>query len=208
MNIHAFGDSFTNAFENQTIPYVQKYIKWKGYKPKSYLDNLSEYYNCDSFNHAIQGADNYTILQSFCDNLYKIKKDDLVIINWSNINRFRVVNKENNWIRILPTDLKILNQTEISDKTANEILINRMSEKYVEEVKSWSKMIDKLSINKKIFQWTYLDELSTNIINKVNLIYEKISFETNGLIDDFHLSEKGNEELSEDLIKILDRKLI
>lgn len=208
MVIHAFGDSYTNGFNDDSVSWVKKYIKWKGYKPKGYIEYISEYYNCEFFNHAIQGADNYTILESFCNKFEEINEDDLIILNWSGINRFRIVNNFDKWITILPNFSGIENQSEISVKTANEILVNRTSLKYLEEVKSWTKLINYLSKERKIFQWSYLPEFKLDTINNINLIYETITTETKGVIIDSHLSEVGNKNLSKEIIKLINRDYI
>jgi hypothetical protein len=208
MRIFAFGDSFTNGFEDEKALHVKEYISWKGYKPKGYLNFLSEYYSCEVYNFAIQGNDNYSILESFCNNFDKIKDDDLVVINWSKVERFRVVNTLDSWVRIVPNHLGILNQTDISLKTANEIMVNRMSKKYVEEVLNWSKLIDQISKGKKILQWSYIKDFKSKTINFINPIFENITRETNGYLNDNHFSEKGNEELSKYILKYLTNNLI
>jgi hypothetical protein len=208
MKLFAFGDSFTNGFNDENALHVKQYISWKGYKPKGYVDFLSEYFSCEAHNFAIQGNDNYSILESFCENLDKIKNDDLVIINWSNVDRFRIVNSFDSWIRILPNRLEILNQTDISAKTIDQIMVNRMSKKYCEEVLNWSKLINQISKEKKIVQWSYVENLKSKTIKYINPILENIVTETKGEVNDNHFSEKGNEELSKYILKYLNDNLI
>jgi hypothetical protein len=208
MKLFAFGDSFTNGFNDENALHVKQYISWKGYKPKGYVDFLSEYFSCEAHNFAIQGNDNYSILESFCENLDKIKNDDLVIINWSNVDRFRIVNSFDSWIRILPNRLEMLNQTDISMKTIDQIMVNRMSKKYCEEVLNWSKLINQLSKEKKIVQWSYVENLKSKTIKYINPILENIVTETKGEVNDNHFSEKGNEELSKYILKYLNDNLI
>jgi len=208
MKLFAFGDSFTNGFNDENALHVKQYISWKGYKPKGYVDFLSEHFSCESHNFAIQGNDNYSILESFCENLDKIKNDDLVIINWSNVDRFRIVNLFDSWIRILPNRLEMLNQTDISMKTIDQIMVNRMSKKYCEEVLNWSKLINHISKEKKILQWSYVENLKSKTIKYINPTLEKIVTETNGEVNDNHFSERGNEELSKYILKHLTDNLI
>jgi len=208
MRLFAFGDSFTNGFEDENALHVKEYISWKGYKPKGYLNFLSEHYSCQINNFAVQGNDNYSILESFCNNLDKINDDDLVIINWSKVERFRIVNVFDSWVRVVPNHLGILNQTDISVKTANQIMVNRMSKKYVEEVLNWSKLIDQMSKGKKILQWSYIKDFESKTINFINPIFENITTDTNGEVMDSHFSENGNEELSKVIIKLLKTSLI
>jgi hypothetical protein len=208
MKLFAFGDSFTNGFNDENALHVKQYISWKGYNPKRYVDFLSEHFSCESHNFAIQGNDNYSILESFCENLDKIKNDDLVIINWSNVDRFRIVNLFDSWIRILPNRLEMLNQTDISMKTIDQIMVNRMSKKYCEEVLNWSKLINHISKEKKILQWSYVENLKSKTIKYINPTLEKIVTETNGEVNDNHFSERGNEELSKYILKHLTDNLI
>lgn len=208
MKLFAFGDSFTNGFNDENAIHVKQYISWKGYKPKGYIDFLSEHFSCETHNFAVQGNDNYSILESFCKNLDKIENDDLVIINWSNVDRFRIVNLFDSWVRILPNHLDILNQTDISVKTINQMMVNRMSKKYVEEVLNWSKLINELSKEKKILQWSYVEDFKSKTIKYINPVVEKIVTETNGEVNDTHFSENGNKELSKYILKYLNDNLI
>ena len=91
-------------------------------------------------NLSVGGNDNYTIFQTFCDNVEYIKNNDIVIIGWTSYCRFRLTDK-NNWQQILPTvDFKI---DGISKQTIDEIFINRESSgKYVDEINSWIKLIN------------------------------------------------------------------
>lgn len=197
--VWTFGDSFTAPL-SEDYDWSNQYIKWKGYTPKVYADIISEKLNLDSNNLGVGGCDNYSIFQSFCDVSDKIKNDDIVIFGWSSPIRFRLARNERRWETFLPNYSK--NYTEIdgiSIDTVNEMLVNRGSIKFVEEVNSWIKLINLTLKDITHVHWTTFDKrLNAHMIRGL----EEIRRETNGLIDDGHFSEKGHVEISEKLMSI------
>lgn len=204
-----FGDSFSANFQpTALVDWRDKYINWKGYIPKVYGEIIAETFQLQLKNLSVGGNDNYTIFQTFCDNVEYIKNNDIVIIGWTSYCRFRLTDK-NNWQQILPTvDFKI---DGISKQTIDEIFINRESSgKYVDEINSWIKLINLYLKNNKVIHWnwdglSYDTKINGYHLNKFETIYK----ETNGVINDIHYSESGHKDLAEFFInKITSHKLI
>jgi hypothetical protein len=201
--VWTFGDSLTERF-NPKYEWSRDYIEWKGYVPKVYGNFVSEMLNYDLQNLGKGGSDNYTIFETFCKEYQNIADDDIVIIGWSYFERFRLVNIANKWNSVLSNYQNPLNNFDcISEGTINEILINRTNYKYIEEVDNWIKFINLACINKKIFHWSFNKVetvLNAHIFNNM----EKIAIETSGLINDAHLSERGQKQLADELLKAIE----
>jgi hypothetical protein len=202
--VWTFGDSLTERY-NPGQDWAEQYIKFKGYHPKVYGDFVSEILNYDLKNLGKAGSDNYTIFETFCKTYQNISDDDVVIIGWSHFGRFRLVNKQNNWLSLVPNFSNHLKDFPyISENTINEILVNRTNSKYVEEVNNWIKFISLACSNKKIIHWSTIsgkDELNTHHFFEMEKIYE----ETNGLITDNHFSENGQMHLADNILNIISK---
>jgi hypothetical protein len=198
-----FGDSLTASYDIK-YDWSRSYIEWKGYQPKVYGDIISENLNLTLINLGVGGSDNYSIFQSFCNVSHKIKNDDLVIFGWSSPIRFRLARNKNTWETFLPNFTKNLTVIdEVSENTIQEILLNRDSVKFVEEVNSWINLIDIFLKDVKHVHWTAFDK-RLRVQSHINL--QTIEDETNGLIVDRHFSEKGQLDLSQILIRFLNTK--
>lgn len=205
MKIYAFGDSFTNCYNDLNANWVLEYINWKGYTPKSYIDLISEHYGIENLNFAEQGNDNHSIFESILKNHNRFEKEDIILINWSPIERFRVLDSNKNWRRIIPNVFE--NEIEknlhsLSKNTLFEMLVNRSHQKYADELNVWIEFIDYVFKDLKIIQWTTPKKFYLNVYNLPG--YETITMETKKEIINGHYSEKGNLELSKDIIKIIE----
>jgi hypothetical protein len=200
-----FGDSFTESYSDNSAMWLDRYIDWKGYIPKVYGEVISEKLELELINMGRGGADNYSIFQRICDAANKIKPNDIVIIGWSNAVRFRVASDVGKWYAIVtnyrennvPHDL-----SNVSDTTLNEIIVNRASVLFLDEICSWIKLLDYTFSNNTIIHWS---PFHSNI-SKYNIDCRKcetIDTETNGEIVDGHYSEAGHVILSEFLIQII-----
>ena len=195
---------------NRTIQptwgWSKDYIEWKGYTPKVYGNFVSEGLGYELKNLGKGGSDNYAIFEAFCRAYPLIHDDDIILIGWSSCLRFRLANKHGKWTQILPNfDNYIQDIPYLSENTADEILVNRSSVKYIEEVNSWIDFINAACNTKKIIHWTHFDK-------KLNAFYfvdgiERIRNETNGLIDDSHFSENGHKEVSKELLHIIENNI-
>jgi hypothetical protein len=208
--LHTFGCSFTAFFVEGRKEY-KDYMDFRGGTfPKIWSELLSERMGLKLSNNGVGGSSNYDIFQSFCDNLSNIKKDDVVIIGWSFKERFRLVNENLDLFIKVDTGFKV-NLPNVSKNTIDEILCNRMNEKWCEEVHSWEKVIKTLSelIGFKLFIWSLDDTFPEHnglmeLFGKMGI--ETIYEETNGLIYDFHFSEKGHKVQSDYFYDILTNK--
>lgn len=195
MKIWAFGDSFTAPFDEHSLIY-KEYLKYLGRKPKTYDEILSEKLGCTSINLGKRGADNYTILEIFSNNVQNFYKDDLIIIGWSNINRFRLVDNDFNWRTMIPGQKNNLHSgfDTVSEKTIDEIFVNRELPNYAREVNSWISMIKYFLKNNIVISWTpfpwIIDGFNFNGITSLKM-------ETDGVVNDGHYGEVGNKYLSD-----------
>lgn len=192
-----FGSSNTAPIHEQTCG--NEYIKWKGYIPKIWPEVIAEKLKCELKNMAISGCDNYSILETICNVSNQIKENDIVIVSWTNPIRFRLVSEihNENWIYILSNfDKNLLKKFKyaISENSLNEIIYNRKSVLYIEEISNWVKLINKTFQSNKVIHWSeFIRAENIELIKNC----EKISFETRGLIEDYHFSEKGNYDLAQ-----------
>ena len=201
--VWTFGDSFSTNFDTYPSNIIEKYIKWKGYFPKTYAQIIANRLNMEHVNYARAGYDNYTILQSICECSNDINPNDLIIVGWTTPIRFRLVNDLDNWISIsqpLPKDF--------NEDLLNEILINRLDNiaRYANEVNAWIKLLDVSFKQNKIIQWSW------DIESKLRLNYftgfETISKETNNMVCDGHYSENGHKELANKIIETYNIKTL
>jgi hypothetical protein len=190
-----FGDSFTSRF-SEKIDWCGDYIKWKGYAPLVYSDIISESLSMNVSNLGVSGSDNYTILQTICDTIWKIKPNDIVIIGWSSPLRFRMVSEYNDWRTYIPAEINF------KEPLIAEILVNRDNDIYALEVRSWIRLIDSAFPNNKVIHWTPFDSnITDNYISGED--YPTITMETNGELVDFHFSEEGQIRLANKLMELI-----
>lgn len=195
--LHTFGCSFTAPFDPARKEY-KDYMDFRGGTfPKIWPELLSKKMGLKLSNQGVGGSSNYDIFQSFCDNVDKIKKGDVVIISWSFKERFRIVNEKYDLFVKIGTGYEVV-VPNISKNTINEILCNRMDQKWCEEVYSWEKVIKKLSelIGFKLFFWSLDDSFKEH--NGLIMLFgeigaETINAETNGVVPDFHFGEIGHQ---------------
>jgi hypothetical protein len=200
-----FGDS-NSAYFDVIYPYAKQYLDYKGYAIKIYGEIIAEGLGMEHINKAIPGSDNYSIFQSFCDNVEKIQKGDVVVIGWSAVLRFRLVTDEptNKWLPLIPNWDNNMDGFEfISQQTIDEILVNRADINYSNEVNSWITLINHILKLKgvKVCNWSLfydkLDALEFDFMQPGYTIYS----ETNGKIVDYHLAELGHEELAKYILR-------
>jgi hypothetical protein len=199
-----FGSSSSLLYKDSE--FGREYIKWKGYTPKIYSEIIAEKLEYELItNPLLDGSCNYRIFETICNKSNEIKNADLIIIGWTSLLRFRLVNESNkNWVSILPNYHNSFKNT-ISENTISEILYNRTAQLYTYEISNWIKLIDKAFVNNKVIYWS--DFFTIKNVPLINYC-EKINTDTSGLINDFHFSEKGNLELANILINFINNKLI
>lgn len=194
--VWTFGDSFTDGFRS-VDSWAKRYVMWKGYQPKTYGEIIAENLGFELVNLGKGGSDNYSIFETFCESVGRIKKNDIIIFGWSSPLRFRVVGDWDNWKPILPR-MNINDELpkNISKSTVDEIMVNRDHHLCSIEVNNWIRFINLAFKDNRIVHWT---AFKCNI-EAIYVVASRITLETNGEIDDGHFSEKGHLELSEKLM--------
>ena len=192
--IYVFGDSFTDA---NIISNNKSYLQWKGYTPKTFHQIISKKLDLEVVNFSKSyGMDNYTIFQEICDNINQMD-GSIVIINWSEPIRFRMVDTSTQkWRTIIPSSVMRLKRglpyvNGVMNETIDDIFINRENQLWLTEINSWINIINKALLNCTVVHWTWYN----------NTERETITEETNGDVVDFHYSEKGHLQLSEWILK-------
>ena len=147
--------------------------------------------------------DNYSIFESFCEIVDKIKKNDVLIFGWSSPERFRVISAGGYWRQMAPSyDRSSPIVHNLSEQTIDEIFVNRTHIKYSTEVNNWIKLINIALKDKVVIHWTpFASNINAYFLNG----FEIIKNETKGVVNDGHFSEGGQLELSEKLQIIYDR---
>jgi hypothetical protein len=224
--LFTFGCSYTADFETgNLIPYL-KYKEYRGGTyPKSWPTLLSEKIGMEIKNYGIGGVGNQSIFEQFCIHSDEIKENDIVIIGWSYVHRYRWAS--DNWIHVGAGPITNINLGQ-DNETHEKIILNRTNKLYVDEVFNYIKLIDTFSKSKKfkVFYW-FADEIITknlneNTLNKNSIILWKndlfrtiyneggknIKQETNGKIDDLHFGELGHKIMSNIIYGHIQHKII
>lgn len=188
--LYVFGDSFTDA---NIISNNKSYLQWKGYTPKTFHQIISEQLDLEVVNFSKSyGMDNYTIFQEICNNINEMD-DSIVIINWSEPIRFRMVDTSTQkWRTIIPESVMRLKKglpyvNGVKNDTIDDTFLNRENQLWLSEINSWITIINKALSNSVVVHWTWYN----------NKERETITEETNGDVVDFHYSEKGHQQLSD-----------
>jgi hypothetical protein len=204
--LYVFGCSFSSVFSEKSLfnPDMKKYYEFRGGNfPSTWSEILSEDLGLELVNTAQNGFDNYSIFENFCKLSDKITSEDIVIIGWSQVFRFRLYSKSKNQLRsvnVWQTN-KNFDLSEISQQTLDEVLVNRDNQLWIDEVYNWMKLINHLSklVKFKLYYWSFFVEFPEYyIINELlNLGAKYISHETNGEVGDNHFGEKGHQVQAE-----------
>jgi len=219
-NLFTFGCSYTEGFAEELSDTYKKYKTHRGGFPKSWPELLSEKLQYELTNYGEGASGNQQIFNTFCKKCREFNEGDIVIIEWSFPERYRIAKDDNSWIKLGPGSAP---DEYISQKTHEEILINRTLKPYKDELYDYENIMDLLSekIGFKIYYWTPIHSVIYTLPPKI-LLQEKyllcdmmkdrhyncfrvahdngsqtISEETNGLIDDSHMGEKGHKVLAE-----------
>lgn len=211
--LHIFGCSFSQLLTENTF---NAYYNWRYPNiPLTWSEILSDKLKLNLNNTASSGASNDIILQEFSKNIEKIKRGDVVIFEWSFIERF-------SW----ETEYGVLHgkmynsDTLLQKNCAESISINRTGDTFKLQIIDYMKMVDVLSneIGFKLWYWfanqdmykfintndkKYLlvDEIMKNNLpfyqrNTFSVVYERggcdIRTETNGEVNDGHFGEEAH----------------
>ena len=216
--LFTFGCSYTAEFADGD--YIN-YRKWRGGKyPKTWVNHLADKLEIPFTNYGQSASSNSKILSQFCKHSSEIEKGDIVIIEWSYMSRFRWVNfATNGW-----SDFGAgwFGGNEMMEKvTFNEIIHNRSHKRYVEELYDYEMLIDSYAKAKdfKVFYWSCDENVINNNPKRISErkylcgsqiklnetmfspVFEKggqrISEETNGVINDLHFGETAHEVMAD-----------
>jgi hypothetical protein len=203
-----FGDSFsTDLMHKSIIGWSIPYIKWKKRVPKTFPKILSDELGLDLINLAEGGVGNDTIFETIYKNAYRIQKNDIIIIGWSSIIRFRMsMIDDDEWYNVFPHLYPLTKKQNnyISNKTLEETLFNRTHPLYKKELEERVEFINWLFRDMKIIHWSWANEV--NNVLKIEKYIENIRTETNGAVDDLHYSENGNIEIANFLLDKIKEK--
>ena len=201
--IWCFGDSFTEGFDGD-YPWVNQYTNFKGYKPKTHPQIIGERLGINWVNLGKGGWSNSDILESIGNTSHKIKSDDIISIGWSHIPRYRLAdNYYKRWQSIQPSQRDITTNppnflnNEVSNDTMDEILYNRTSPMYKNELRSWIKLLEYTFRDNVVVNWTWAFMEWKYTISYNLFKFQTIKEETNGLINDNHWSETGHHQFSD-----------
>jgi hypothetical protein len=217
--LFTFGCSYTADYWEITN------LEYKNFKggnlPDVWPKVLSKKLNMDLKNYGEPSIGNDQIFHNFCKHVDEIKENDIVIIGWSFICRHRWLNTKNQqWmtIGVGTTDSEL-----ISQRTNDEIYINRSHKPYINDVYDYEKIIDLYSEckNYKTYYWSGDKEIIYKqpkelLVNSKYIAHEfirndnEIPFnevfrrggeliiqETNGQIKDHHMGESGHRIMAE-----------
>ncbi len=217
MKLWIFGDSFSDRFSDYDVvkyhdsDYRVRYHKWKGYSPLSYGEVISKELGCDIEILSSAGASNTEIFHTFISKMDEIIEGDLVIVNWTYLNRFRIANDNNEFDKVMVQAGCKSPNSLVNIKSLEEIGVNRNSHTiYYKEVSDYSKVIKKICNNKiYTFIWTFMnhsekmDKYIKEFYDEVKSInnLETITKETLGIIVDGHYSEYAHRQLADEILK-------
>jgi len=223
--LFTFGCSYTQSYEDNKSNSIKygEYYKFKGnFFPPTWSEILSNKLNFNLKNYGNGGGGNNLIFQNLCNNINEIKKNDIVIIQWTYVHRYMWVDKESdNWVHFGAGPLN--GNRSISETTHEEITFNRTHPLYVNQIYEWMKLIDRLSksVGFEVYYWSAdyyvlypLDEIERE--NKKYLLGDSkfkyfetifgeifklggktIKEETNGLVNDLHFGESAHKIMGE-----------
>jgi hypothetical protein len=156
-----FGCSFTQGFlwsefENARNPMIDYYESMGNSFPSAWPEILSDKLNLDVMNKGYSGSSCYKIFDKFCIECENFKKNDVVIFEWTRLNRFRVF--ENG---AFPTVLPVFNsdgneKLPLPVECVKEIQVNRTEKPFIEELYSFTNLIEEIckSIGCEIYFWS------------------------------------------------------
>jgi hypothetical protein len=213
--LYIFGCSFSAKYDNNTLNdlSIKRYYDYRGQNfPLTWSELLANNLKLNLINTARWGANNYEIFENFCNKSSVITKDDIVLIGWTGINRFRLHSELFNQLTTINVWGKIDNTVfpNISQNTIDEILANRDNTTWVNEIRSYMNLIDSFSnvVGFKTIHWSLFDYIpEISILNTLlNLGAEYITHETNGEIINEHMGEIGHQKQAKYFEDIISNK--
>jgi hypothetical protein len=205
-----FCDSFSCRFERHLElknQWAIDYCDFKKKVPKTFGDIIADNLKKEVTNLSKAGSDNYSIFHSYVKSIDDISDDDVVIFMWSSPLRYRLAGKHNEFLSIVPeTDLDKLKDKDLIDEyfsqsTLDDLLLNRNSYLYYEEINEYIKVIKKSLKNKNVYHLSGFHYVRDEINDIENVSPGTISIETNDNIKNEHFGEMGHFSLATYLLK-------
>jgi hypothetical protein len=200
MALYCFGDSYTEGYKNDMRfwPYdaYREYLGLDDPKdmPPLWSDLLGDKLGVESYNYGKGGSSNHEILLRICEQSHKFKKDDIVIIGWTYIQRcLWVINEQddndlsNRLTSVSPQQGHHYDRDGLFKDAYDIIAVNRVDYSWTYEVLGYQKIIDSLakSIGFKVYYWFADNFLFENLSKIEETNNEK--YILSDLISDFNL---------------------
>lgn len=190
--IWCFGDSFTEGSNANRID--SPYSIWRGGPAKCIGYFLGERLKLNWVNFGEGAISNADIFESICLNIPKIQSGDIISIGFSAKHRFRLANTETNrWARFQPNQPLNFLPNDISERTINEIMVNRDSQLYTMELQYWIQLLKYTFKDNRVIIWDW----QSGKAGFDGIRFQTIKDETNGELDDVHWSETGNKQFAD-----------
>lgn len=191
MNIFIFGDSYSVDYDSPCLKLENQlnYPEWKGYVPKKYYNLIADYFKVDKIhNYSLCGNDNPHIFHNFL-NVYKsIHHEDIIIFNWSLLERFTVPNHKT--------------ENELNDGWGSCV---SHSSDWAMRAKSNFSTFHFYKRQIKLIEFLN-DFLKSNKVIHCHWRFENyehpstIFYETNGKVNDYHYNENQHKILAERIL--------
>lgn len=182
--LFTFGCSYT---EDYNTCRVDTYVDYKNYMggqyPKSWPIVLSENLNFNLKNYGEGASGNQQIFHEVCKRCDEFNLNDIVIVEWTFLERYRLALDDSSWIKLGPG--KIQNsRAPISEECHESIVVNRTLKPYVNELYDYEKIINRLSksVGFKVFYWS----IDNGILYNTDNLLEKNHYLLNDMIKDRH----------------------
>ena len=196
--LYTFGCSFTENFDpfikysgTTRYDYIMKYHNGK--IPKSWPQIMSEQLNMELRNHGgmdgitgktgMEGNCNFSIFNNVCMASKDFQRGDIVIIEWTHMERFKWADHDTNRITtITPNQIPI----EYDKNVIESIFVNRTHVLWIEELFKYQILINKLAdsiglrvyywtVDKKIIEYKVKDSLNNNVIGSYKDIVSNLN---------------------------------
>ncbi len=209
-SLWVFGDSFSVQFKD--VINEHPYVPYKGYCPKIFSNIISENMNLQLMDRSRGGSSNYDIFHSYIKEIHNIKDGDILIFGWTQIIRFRIASKRNDFYDVIISVVEHMKSLiDVPTQSLWDITVNRSNNTiYFDELCDFIKVIKESKPNCKILHWTWVephhkDEYENSFYNLLIPFkkYKTVKEETNGDVGDFHYGEEAHLELANDLLKFL-----
>jgi hypothetical protein len=203
--LFVFGDSYSAHYDSNNQFFVD-YVKYLNGEllPEIWPVLLSKKLNLQLENVGICGACNYTIFEDFCKKSHNISENDVIIIGWSSLERFRFYDDRTKFFKCYVPQFNDTHTIKnVSKHTVEEIFYNRSYDEWVNEVRSWENLIKKLQsmIKFKLILWSFdvrINHIYFNFYTElINRGAKTIKQETNNKINDGHYGKMGHIQQSE-----------